>query len=67
MNWELVSGDDNEVMERAAVEDGWLYRNKLRYGSAHDGYTYACTMCFVPTAPAPAARRAPQHNQAHAA
>lgn len=52
MNWELVSTSENEIVERAAVEGGWIYRIKERSGSAHTGFTWSASICWVPE-PAP--------------
>jgi hypothetical protein len=50
--WEAVYRSDNEVMERTAVDGGWLYRYQLRQGSEHGGFSWSIAMAFVPT-PAP--------------
>lgn len=53
MNWELVSTSDNEIVERASVEGGWIYRIKTRQGSAHSGFTWDTAVCFVTPPPEP--------------
>ena len=49
MNWEPVYQNDHEIMERAAVEGGWLYRLQQRFGSEHSGYRWTMALAFVPT------------------
>ncbi len=51
MSWTIVYENPNERMERAAVEGGWLYRNWIRQGSEHGGYSWTITMAFVTAAP----------------
>lgn len=51
MNWEPVSESDNEIVERADVEGGWIYRFRTRSGSEHTGFTWTVAFCFVTPPP----------------
>jgi len=55
--WENVYSETYDIMERLAVDGGWLYRNRMvTSGSAQDPqhYVWLVTMTFVPTAAPPA-------------
>lgn len=45
--WESVYTSENDRMERLPVEGGWLYRNFVRSGSDHGGYTWMVALSFA--------------------
>lgn len=53
MTWEEVYRTDHEIMDRAPVDGGWIYRLQQRHGSEHSGYRWSVAITFVPEPPAP--------------
>lgn len=51
--WESVYTSENDRLERRRAEHGWLYRNLVRWGSAHGGFEWAMALTYEPDEVAP--------------